>query len=246
MLCKLFNLYQNSIREEVDNIIRSNNSYLCDDRLLQLLATKVNIDYLKIQNNKSLRYIISSFKTIIRNKGSYTGIKYCVELFLRCYNIYSDYSIVLPVWLDQYSLGVETLCEDETLCTDDTICGYTKQSFNEDDFLIRIFFDRKVPNLNLLEELLTYVLPFGFIVSIGQYNEFNIIDSETGKDTEIYRMNYKYEGLFTNSIETSKISNNFNLENKLGMKLNYAPTIENTYLFNSSEIDDKEEIIKNE
>ena len=59
-------------------------------------------------------------------------------------------------------------------------------------------------------------------------------------------MNYKYEGLFTNNIETSKISNNFNLENQLGMKLNYVPTIENTYLFNSSEIDDKEEIIKNE
>lgn len=83
LFCRLYDCINNGVKYDIDSMITLLDPMLCKDRILDLLATKVGFFHNFYIESNILRYIISAFPYILKNKGSKKGIKEAVCTILR-------------------------------------------------------------------------------------------------------------------------------------------------------------------
>lgn len=83
LFCRLYDCINNGVKYDIDSMITLLDPMLCNDRVLDLLATKVGFFHNSYIESNILRYIISAFPYILKYKGSKKGIKEAVCTILR-------------------------------------------------------------------------------------------------------------------------------------------------------------------
>lgn len=165
LLCRLYDCVINGIKFDTDNITKLLDARFCRTSFLELLQTKLGF-YTKqdIDDNK-LRYVLESFPTLVKNKGSILAIKEAVFLFLRMYSASSNVRIAY------YKKA--TVVSDGSTCPDHTLVIELKS------FSTR-------PDTTVLEEIFKYILPTGvdyYILFVTEFSDtqsvFNPVDSAT-------------------------------------------------------------------
>ena len=78
LLCRLFDYMINGIKYDINSILNILNPMKINDRMLNLLCTKLGFFPKNQYDSRTLRYILSTFPYIIKNKGT----KKILSLFL--------------------------------------------------------------------------------------------------------------------------------------------------------------------
>ena len=86
LLCNSFDAVFNSVKNDIDSITNVVDTRLCSERLLPLLQTKLGFFTNKHLTATELRIVLQAFKYIVRDKGSRTGIREAIEVFLKVAN----------------------------------------------------------------------------------------------------------------------------------------------------------------
>lgn len=132
MFCRAFDCINAGIRSEVDSMPSVLNTDLCVNRVIQLLQTKLGFFTIKEYNDDDVRLVLSSFATLIKNKGTKKAIVEAVYVFLRINKIISNVYVDVDHSNKIISIQIEEAGINDT---------------------------------SLLEEILSYVIPTGFVVT---------------------------------------------------------------------------------
>lgn len=153
LLVRAYDCIFQGVKFDIDSMKYVTDTQRCNDRVLQLLQTKVGFFSEAKINNEDMRYILRAFPYIIRNKGSYSAIIQAVYVFLKISNIKSDIFIY-----------------------EEIIDGNRTHN-------IRIGIEEKVRDISILEEILKYVVPAGYYVSYFFYKKWQIDEIYSYKDS---------------------------------------------------------------
>lgn len=142
LFCAVFNCIFGDLKFNIDSIRDVTETAQCSERLLSLLQTKLGFfTNVKIPNDE-LRTILRAFPTIVRNKGSRTGIEQALQVFLKIKGIEG-----------------ESLVEIKN-----------KENSLSGNYIIHISVKNKLPDTTILTEILKYVLPAGYILKYSLLN----------------------------------------------------------------------------
>lgn len=146
LFCRLYDCIFAGFKYDADQIPNLMNPFLCRDNMLPLLETKLGFFTNKLMDDTAIRYILSAFPLIIKNKGSLRGVQYAINTFLKIYDI-------------RTSIMIFNVNNAETL-------------FNiaVDDHTLVIALNQTLKDIKVLEELLSYVLPTGYSFQFYFYN----------------------------------------------------------------------------
>ena len=137
LFCSIFDCIFGQLKYNIDSIRDITDTAQCNERLLPLLQTKLGFfTNVKISSD-DLRVILKAFPTIVRNKGSRTGIEQAIQGFLKINGLDAD---------------SEILIENKG----NTLAG---------SYIVRIAVTDKLPDTTILTEILKYVLPAGYILN---------------------------------------------------------------------------------
>ena len=132
----LFDCINSGVKFDIDSIRDVVDTNQISERLIPYLQTKLGyFTDLKISTEK-LRLILKAFSTIVRNKGSKTGIQQACEVFLKAEKIDAE-------------MEVEVVNK--------------KDSDNEEHF-VKISTTKRIEDYSLLQDILRYVLPAGYYI----------------------------------------------------------------------------------
>lgn len=139
LFLKVLDFVQNSIKYDIDTMICSLSTEDMPSQYLDRLKSKLGFYTDHHYDERSLRLALTVFPFIIRYKGSRKGITMCVNAFLKY-------------------IGVR---------------GVTKiDIYNEHEtyaYTVRIGVPTNITNTTLLTDLLSYILPPGYLVEIYFY-----------------------------------------------------------------------------
>lgn len=139
LLCRLYDSLQNGIKYEIDTILNLLEPSAALDEVLELLCTRVGF-FPKVQlDSNVLKYIISAFPYLIKNKGTAVGIKAAVYTILKAEN------------------DPKAVEQPEVIVT-----NKSTESGQYEPYMVYIFTYNDIYNRAALKELLGYVLPFGY------------------------------------------------------------------------------------
>ena len=110
-----------------------------DTRLLDLVSKTAGFDVKRKYDVKDLYTLCSVFESILKKKGTKSAVEDCVRVLLKAQNINKDFSV------------------DEV--------GATNLS-GEKEYKIRILIPYELTDIALLEDMLDYVLPAGYLYNI--------------------------------------------------------------------------------
>lgn len=137
LLCRIYDCIINAVKLDIDSIPTIVDTSQCLSSILPLLQTKVGFFTENTLQDKELRYAIEAFPYIVKKKGSREGIIECLNLFLQVNNILKSSQVII-----------------------------TNESINkEDEYTIKILIESEVKDTSLLEELIKYIVPTGYLVS---------------------------------------------------------------------------------
>ena len=155
MLLRLLDVVVNNIKFKTDSILDLVNTQDCEDVYLDLLATKVGFFTSTPVEYKYLRKILEAFPYIIKYKGSRKGIELAVKLFLKL-NQLKGSDIDGDSDTGDFKVDITNV---ETIRNEDgEITGY----IDKYEILITVqYFKLKT---DLLDEILKYILPPGYVV----------------------------------------------------------------------------------
>lgn len=137
LLCRIYDCIINAVKLDIDSIPTIVDTSQCLSSILPLLQTKVGFFTENTLQDKELRYAIEAFPYIVKKKGSREGIIECLNLFLQVNNILKSSQVII-----------------------------TNESINkEDEYTIKILIESEVKDISLLEELIKYIVPTGYLVS---------------------------------------------------------------------------------
>ena len=154
MLLRLLDVVVNNIKFKADSILDLVSTRDCEDAYLDLLATKVGFFTSTPVEYKYLRKILEAFPYIIKYKGSRKGIELAVRLFLKLNQLKgSDKSSVNDT--GDFSIDIRNYKEIEN--END---GVTYEPLYEITITVQYF---KLKT-ELLDEILKYILPPGYII----------------------------------------------------------------------------------
>ena len=153
MLLRLLDVVVNNIKFKADSILDLVSTRDCEDAYLDLLATKVGFFTSTPVEYKYLRKILEAFPYIIKYKGSRRGIELAVRLFLKLNQLKgSDKSSVSDT--GDFSIDIRNYKEIE----DNGKIVY------EPLYEITITVQYFKLKTELLDEILKYILPPGYII----------------------------------------------------------------------------------
>ena len=155
MFCSVLDVLFGEIKFNIDSILDVADTTKCNQRLLSLLQTKLGFFTNEYIRGNQLREILTAFPAILRNKGSLQGIEQAVRLAMRIEGKNDDCAVVIKNK------------------------GTTKNS----SYIITIGLTDSITNINILNELLKYVVPAGYIVEYGKKAEGNISTNITTSDS---------------------------------------------------------------
>ena len=160
LLLRLIDLTNRGIKFDIDSMISLTNPMKIKSEFLNLYATKVGFFPKRSIDENTLRYILSAFPYIIKNKGNKQGIQQAVATILKA---------------EKHPLAVEDI--DVVIKT---------MEDNNPVYTIIIYVPIELTyNKVALEELLAYVIPTGFdvvIITATRTDEITIAEI-TSEDT---------------------------------------------------------------
>ena len=161
IFCRLYDAVFNSIKFNIDSIENLTDTSLCQDNVLELLATKLGFFTKETIEPYYYRFILQGFVRAVKNKGSITSIRYAVNLFLKMHHIVTDVS----VWYTE----------------EGTMINHTKIN----DHTIIIGIEAALKNTYILDEIFKYILPVGYGLYIYFYNSINEIETYVNKNEAV-------------------------------------------------------------
>lgn len=149
LFCRLYDCINNGVMFDIDLITRLYDPFQVNERMLNLLCTKVGFYPKNNLNNDALRYIISSFPYLTKYKGTKRGIEIAVSTILKINKSNSDFNVMIQT-TNKSTISVDN--KDKVVYTP--------------IYDIQITFSDNVFDLSTLDELLKYVLPIGYTYHI--------------------------------------------------------------------------------
>lgn len=171
--CRLVDILQNGVKFDIDTMVDLLEPFSSNDRMLELLCTKVGFFPKYHYNSEILRHIISVFPYAIRNKGTVDGIVAVVNSIIKAENV-TNINAPQKSYVDVYI--------DET-----------------GGVVVSIYASYTIENRNALNDVLSYIIPAGCSVRYGVYSievagEFTKLGSDHAftrifgsKDTKKYQ-----------------------------------------------------------
>ena len=195
LLGRIYDCIINAVKLDIDSIPTIVDTSQCLSSILPLLQTKVGFFTENTLQDKELRYAIEAFPYIVKKKGSREGIIECLNLFLQVNNILKSSQVII-----------------------------TNESINkEDEYTIKILIESEVKDISLLEELIKYIVPTGYLVSyiftdtqkldIQNYDNISAADiviidnnknSSLRKNSVVYKQNLAANRMI-NAIDTVEV-----------------------------------------
>ena len=221
LLARLLTLMLNSGKVEADSLLYLNDALLISDRLLPLLQTKVGFWTNREFTNDELRLVCDVFDLLVRKKGSRDGIVEAIEIFLKTINLSTNFDILIV----------------------------NKDGFGNNVYEIQIGINSTYRDDTLLREILKYILPTGYILSIFfydflhiddreketlQYSDYVIVSSESNYRSSMIRGSYynsNNQAWTTGEIDISDVDNGRRLIQSIDMT-----TISNSSQKDSSDV----------
>lgn len=236
LLCRIFDAMINGVKFDIDTVAEITDTKICNNRILSLLESRVGFFSDTTLDDESLRYIIKSFSYLLPNKGTFTGIKDAIYVFLKTQRLDSNIQIQISnaeyFWQqddvrDPYGVQIEDpkTIDDYTprylMHIYDDTNSYTAELNDQTSYRINIGFNTLIKlDLTILKAILRYIIPTGYIVDFFNY----ITLSEL---TQSYYRNYEGSNLIT-------ISDNINSQIR-GTSLPFSNTSAPFIQFNSNE-----------
>ena len=168
VLLRLLSIAFNACRVESQQLQFLNDAELINNRLIPLLQTTVGFFTKKEYSSSELRDICRIFMHIVRNKGSRKGIELAIRAFFSAKNFKSNYFIQI----------VNEVKSGEDL---------------DQMYSIKIGLEKEFTDFKLLEDVLRYVLPTGYFLTIFLYNALDVEDTSLryADFVEFARMKYE-------------------------------------------------------
>jgi len=148
LLTRLLTFALNSAKVEADQLLYLNDALLTNNNLLSLLQTKVGFWSNYEFTDDAMRLVCDVFDLIVRRKGSRTGIIEAIEIYLRTLGISTDFDIFIQ----------------------------NKDVDGNFIYKIEIGINALWHDSTLLREILRYILPTGYVLSIYFYDLLKFID----------------------------------------------------------------------
>lgn len=164
LLCNSFDAVFNGVKNDIDSITNVVDTRLCSERLLPLLQTKLGFFTNKHLTATELRTVLQAFKYIVRDKGSRTGIREAIEVFLKVANASNKSRIQI---VDNFV----------------SIDGHTSETRPGNTYIVEVAIEGQQMDTTLLTELLKYVLPAGYQLKYSFYNATQTVTQIHDKDT---------------------------------------------------------------
>lgn len=153
LFCRLYDCVVNGIKFDIDTIPDILDGMTCRSSMLQLLQTKVGFFTNKRLTDDALRYVLTAFPIMIKNKGSLKAIQQAVNVFFKVNGIKSE----VQIWaVSEPTQVYDTWVEDHTIV---------------------IGINSIIKDVSLLEEIFRYILPPGFKYYFYFYNKIYPIES---------------------------------------------------------------------
>ena len=153
LFCRLYDCVVNGIKFDIDTIPDILDAMTCRSSMLQLLQTKVGFFTNKQLTDDALRYVLTAFPMMVKNKGSLKAVQQAVNVFFKVNGIRSE----VQIW----SVSEPTQIYDTWV----------------DDHTIIIGINSTIKDVSLLEEIFRYILPTGFGYYFYFYNRVDEITS---------------------------------------------------------------------
>ena len=150
LLARLLTLVLNSSKVEADSLLYLNDAKLISDKLLPLLQTKVGFWTSYQFTNDQLRFVCEIFDLLIRKKGSRDGIVGAIELFLKTVHIATDFNILI----------------------------INKDNTGKNVYEIQIGINYFYHDYTLLLEVLKYIIPTGYVISVYYYSKADVSNED--------------------------------------------------------------------
>ena len=147
LIGRLYDCIINGIKFDTDSILDIIDTTSIDSKLLKLLQTKIGFFTSKEVTDDDLRYVLKAFPIIVKNKGSLKGIKQAVSVFLKLKHIKAKVSV------DVFN------------------------KYGTHPYVVQINLNVPYTDTILLDEILKYVLPTGYVVAYSFYNDIGKFDS---------------------------------------------------------------------
>lgn len=106
LLCRLYDMTHQDIRYHIDTMTNSLTAEKANNRILPLLADRIGFRTNKHIDDNVLRYIISAFPYIIKNKGTQKGIEQAAATILKAENSIDPPTITIDN--DNYVITITT------------------------------------------------------------------------------------------------------------------------------------------
>lgn len=152
VLERAYDVVYNGVMFDVDGVRRLTDTKLCNTNALALLQTKLGFFSNATFTDEELRYILSAFPTIVHNKGSMLGIRQAIYMYLKTQHLRTDALITVT---------------------------NTPERSSQRPYTVSIGIQSDVKSITVLEEVLKYVLPAGYMTNFYFYNNaYEVLNTE--------------------------------------------------------------------
>lgn len=146
LFLRLYDCLINGVKFDIDTMIYLFDPFKVNNRMLELLASKVGFFPKTHLNDMMMRYIIAAFPYLMKYKGSKKGIEGAIATILKADNIYAKYTVSIY---------------------NNSVTG----SMIGDDHVIQILIDTPYDKV-ALQELLNYICPLGYLTELGEADSY--------------------------------------------------------------------------
>lgn len=164
LLCNVFDCMNGGVKFDIDSIHDTIDTDLCNERVLNFLQTKLGFFTNKNMNTTTQRLILKAFPYLVKNKGSRKGIEQAIQVFLKTQGVTGN-------------ISVHTINKQKVL---DSNTGLNKL---ENVYIIELGIQTKLLDTMILDEILKYIIPAGYIVKYSFYQSYSIDTKTFNSDT---------------------------------------------------------------
>lgn len=157
LMCNVFDCMNMAVKFDIDSIDNLTNTSLCNENTLPLLQNNLGFFSNLNLTGKDLRTILKSFPYLVKNKGTITGIKQAIQLFLKVIDI-------------DRATNIEII---------NNSTHRTALDYNITDILYVIDINIKdnILDTTILTEILKYIIPAGYAIRYHFYKD-NILKNK--------------------------------------------------------------------
>ena len=177
LFCAVFDIVFGYLKYNIDSIRNITDTEYCNQKLIPLLQTKLGF-YSDISiPSEDLRLILKAFPFLVKNKGSLTGITGALRIFLKVIGSDADYEVKII----------------------NKVYNSDKQYLKDESYIINIATSEVLTNTDVLDQILKYVVPAGYII---KYTYKNTSDTITRID---YADNTRIHIVPKDSVDNSSV-----------------------------------------